>query len=430
MSGESLSEATQDLPLAGTRVVDISGSYAGPYCTMMLGDMGAEVIKVERPPAGDECRTWGPPFIPPPATSQEGRSSAVSCGGMKQGESAWFLSANRNKKSVLLNMKGAAGRPALLRLIGSADVFVENMRPAALERSGLTYNELSQGHPELIYCAITGFGMDGPLRDAPAYDLIGEGYGGIMSVSTEEGRRPLKVGTAVSDIVAGMFAAFAIASCLVRRRETGRGEFIDVSLLDGQIAFMAPRLAAYLVGDELQRCRGGSESPIAIYRSFRAKDGFVTLAVGNDEIWSRLCLALGRPQLRDDARFRTNADRKARQMELFEILESEFPARTKQEWISLLSEAGVPCGPVNSCEEVVAEPQVLARGALLDLEHDTLGRIRLAGVPWKLAQTMTPEPFGPPVLGEHTEEILAAHGFSAEEISEIGRECDGLSHDP
>ncbi|MBI2061096.1 MAG: CoA transferase [Nitrospirae bacterium] len=399
-----MSVSDPSLPLAGVRVVDLTGSYAGPYCTMMLGDMGAEIIKVERPPGGDECRTWGPPF--------------------RGGESPWFLSANRNKKSVLLNVKSPAGRSALNALVESADVFVENMRPGALERSELGYEELSKNHAALIYCAITGFGMDGPLRDSPAYDLLGEGYGGIMSVSTEEGRRPLKVGTAVSDIVAGMFAAFAIVSCLHRRQRTGRGEFIDISLLDGQIAFMAPRLAAFLVGDEPQRCRGGAESPIAIYRSFKAKDGYLTLAVGNDQIWARLCKVLGMKSWMNDPRLGTNADRKQNQDVIFDALEREVQTKTRRDWIRIFSEAGVPCGPVNTCEDVVGDEQVIARKMITELEHASLGRIRLAGAPWKLGGLTETAASPPPVLGEHTEEVLRSAGLTPEAIAAVRSESE------
>ncbi|MEW6202193.1 MAG: CoA transferase, partial [bacterium] len=387
-------------PLAGIRVIDISWAVAGPFCAMFLGDMGAEVIKVERPDGGDEIRGWGRPFI--------------------DGEAAWYLAVNRNKKSLTLNLKSEKGKDILFRLIEKSDVFVESFNPSALERIGLIYEEVKKYNPKIIYCAVSGFGQTGPLKDRPGYDLIVQGMGGIMSVTGEKGGKPQRVGTSSSDIVAGMIAAFCAASALYGREKNGKGQFIDVALLDGQIALMSPRIMSYLISGEIPRPMGSTDSPITIYQPMPTADDDIIIGTGNDQMWARFSKAVGLEYMIDDPRFATNEARSVNKEELMPILENELRKKPAKYWIEKLTENGVPCGPINFLNQVVKEPQVLARNMIAEVEHPKFGRIKLPGIPWWLDGESVEIKNHPPILGEHTEEILSTIlGLSENEIKDL-----------
>jgi crotonobetainyl-CoA:carnitine CoA-transferase CaiB-like acyl-CoA transferase len=391
-----------EAPLTGVRVVDISTSYAGPTATMYLGDMGADVIKVERPETGDDARSWGPPFV--------------------GGEAAWFLSANRNKRSVCLDLSKEEGLAALMRLLDGADVFVENLNPAKLERLGLEPEALRQRFPGLIYCALSGFGLDGPDRDRPGYDLMAQARSGLMSVTGECGGMPQRVSTALSDVVAGIVAAFAVAAALVRQQRTGLGELIDVALLDADLALMAPRIASFLAGEPEPQPSGGTDSVLAVYQPFETADRPIVLAVGNYKMWRRFCEVLELDQLRDDPELATNAGRRERRTEILEAVSVRLLERPARYWIERFGEAAVPCQIIQSLSEVVEDPQVRARRAVSEFEHPLAGTVLTVGSPWRLGTTgVHPEHRPAPILGVDTVDVLREAGYAAEEVDQLLR---------
>lgn len=390
-------------PLDDLVVVDLSRALAGPYCTMMLADLGARVIKVESPDGGDDTRGWGPPFL--------------------DGESAYFLSINRNKQSVTLNLKHPRGRDLLLRLIARADILVENFRPGTMERLGLAYAAVHDAAPRLIFCSISGFGQTGPYRERAAYDLIVQGMGGIMGITGEPDGPPMRVGVAISDICAGMFAAYGILAALRVRDRTGRGQRVDISLLDGQVAWMTYVAANYFATGENPPRAGQAHPNLVPYQPFPTRDGFVNVAVGSEGLWQKFCGAMEMP-IAADPRFATNAARVVNRRALVEALNPVFARRTTDEWVTRLLAAGVPAGPIYRMSEVMRDPQVLHREMVVALEHPRAGRITVNGTPVKLTETPGGIRTPPPVLGEHTGDVLRELGLAEAELT--GLRNDGV----
>lgn len=390
----------QTAPLAGIRVLDLTRVLAGPYCTMFLGDLGADIVKVEEPGVGDDTRLWGPPFV--------------------GGESAYFLCINRNKKSLSLNLKSEQGAELLRKLAARADVLVENFRPGTMERLGLGDQELRAVNSQLIYASLSGFGADGPMKDWPGYDLIIQAWGGLMSITGMPDGGPTKVGVAIIDIVAGLMLGKAIVAALFARERTGLGQKIETSLLEAEVACLINAGSNYLVGGSVPGRWGNAHPNIVPYQSFETRDGYLVVGVASEAIWRRLCGGIGRPELTDDPRFAKNPQRVENREELIQILASAFRDRDTATWMSLLSQAGVPCAPVQTIDQVFNAPQVKHREMVTEIEHPTAGRIRMAGLPVKLSATPASIRLPPPLLGQHTAEILATWlGLDANSIEQL-----------
>jgi formyl-CoA transferase len=371
-------------PLQGIRVLDLSRVLAGPYCTMVLGDLGADVIKVESP-EGDETRGWGPPFM--------------------EGESAYYLCVNRNKRSIVLDFKTAEGRDILNRLIRQSDVLVENFRPGSLTRFSLDFETASALNPSLIYCSITGFGQTGPLRDKPGYDFMIQAMGGLMSITGEPDGEPMKVGVAVADLFAGQNAVIAILATLQARTQTGKGQHLDISLFDSQLSMLANVASNYLVSGNPPKRYGNAHANIVPYQSFQGSDGWFVVAVGNDKQFAKMCEVIGKSELASDARFATNSARVQNRDELIPLLKPVFATKTVDEWLSLIGDK-FPCGAINSLEQAFSMPQVKEREMLVQMSHSEIGDLRLVGSPFKFSDTPVEYKLPPPRLGEQTEDVL------------------------
>jgi formyl-CoA transferase len=374
---------------------------------MMLGDLGAEVIKVERPGRGDDSRGWGPPFVGEPY-------------GPYPGESAYFIAVNRNKQSVTVNLKSQKGQEIVRRLAAMSDALVENFRTGALERMGLGYHDLRAVNNSLVYCSISGYGRTGPYAERPGYDFIIQAEGGLMGITGPEQGPPYRVGVPIVDITAGMFASSAILAALRARDRTGQGQLVDVSLLDASVALLTNVASNYLVGGE-PPCRLGNAHPnIAPYEAFRARDRWFALAAANQRQWASLCLVIGRPDLEDDPRFATNQARVSNRPALLETLGEIFVERDAHHWLTDLREAGLPCGPINTIAGVFEHPQAEARGLALTADHPTAGPVEMTGFPYQLSMTPAEVDRPPPLLGEHTNDVLTdLLGYAAPQVSKL-----------
>lgn len=373
-------------PLDGIKVLDLTRVLAGPYCAMMLADMGADVVKVERPGAGDDTRAFGPPFL--------------------NGESAYFMSINRNKRSLTLNLKHQKALDILRQMLETADVVVENFRPGTMESFGFGYEAVHVFNPRLIFCSISGYGHTGPDANLPGYDLIIQGEGGTASLTGDPAGPPHKVGTSQADIVAGMMAYQGILLALLARHQTNQGQKIDISMLDCQVALLTYQAGIYFATGESPTRMGNQHPTITPYETYRCEDGYINLACGNDSMWRTLCRILGREAWTEDARFRTNADRVQHRRQLSALLEPVMLEKTTQEWIDILRQNRLPCGPIQTVGQVCEDPQVLARDMIVALEHPKAGPIRVTGIPIKLSDTPGEVYAPPPMLGQHTVEVL------------------------
>ena len=372
------------LPLTGIRVADFSRVLAGPLATMVLADLGADVVKVERPGIGDDTRAWGPPFV--------------------GDDAAYFLSLNRNKRSIALDLGTEQGAAAARRLALASDVVIENFRPGLMDRFGLDFASLADEDPTLVYCSLTAFGEEGDAASRPGYDIIVQALSGLMSITGQPGGEPTKVGVALLDVVCGLYAANAIQAALIRRAETGRGGRVSVSLFDASVAAMVNQAANHLLGGLVPGPLGNQHPNIVPYQLFRAADRPFILAAGNDRLFERTCEVLGRPELATDERFATNEARVRHREVLIELLADAFATRTSAEWLGALEAAGVPCAPVRAMDEVFAAPEGAA--AVQEVEDPVRGRLRLVASPIRLDGSPTPVRRPPPHLGEHTAEVL------------------------
>jgi crotonobetainyl-CoA:carnitine CoA-transferase CaiB-like acyl-CoA transferase len=388
------------LPLEGVRVLDLSHALAGPFCSTMLADYGAEVIKIEPPGQGDIARAWGSP--------------------LPGGDSDYFASLHRNKKGMVLDLKNLQGKETFLRMVERCDIVLENYRAGALARLGLDYETGRKRNPGIIYCSVSGFGQDGPYRDRPALDLILQAESGMISVTGEAGGHGARAGVSIADLTAGMNAAFGIMLALRAKEKSGIGQAIDVSMMEGQLALLGTMIANYCSSGEIPAPMGTSYKALLPYQTFRTKTRDLALAVGSQKLWKIFCPVIGCPGLADDPRFRTNAERNRNRASLVATLQQVFLSRTYEEWESLLSTNGIPVGAINNLAQVVDHPQVKARGSIVEIEHPRAGKMRVVGVPVRLSATPGSVRTPSPALGEHTDEVLRGLlGLGAAEIGAL-----------
>lgn len=391
--------------LDGIRVLDLSRILAGPWSTQNLADLGADVIKVERPGVGDDTRSWGPPFVA--QADGDGR------------DAAYFFCANRNKRSLTLDFTTEAGKAVLHKLVQKADVLVENYKVGGLQKAGLDYATLSLINPQLIYCSITGFGQHGPYAQRPGYDALIQAMGGLMSITGEPDGAPQKVGVAVVDILTGLYATNAILAALIHRSRTQQGQHIDIALLDVQVAALANQAGNFLMGGQVPARIGSAHPSIVPYQPFACADGYVMLAIGNDSQFASLCRAAECPALALESRFTTNAARVAHRAALLDILAPLMLRHTIDEWCALAEREGFPCGPINTIDRVFADPQVQARGMQVTMQSEHHGALDLVASPIKLSKTPVSYRHAPPVLGQDTLTVLDELGLSASEIDAL-----------
>lgn len=412
MTHPGLSSAALPKALGHIRVLDLSRVLAGPWCSQNLADLGADVIKIERPGNGDDTRAWGPPF------------TERADGG--RGDAAYFLAANRGKRSITVDMAHPEGAALLRRMAAEADVLVENFRVGGLAKYGLDYASLSRANPGLVYCSITGFGQTGPLKDRAGYDYMIQAMGGLMSVTGQPegapGAEPMKVGVAVADLFTGLYASNAILAALLHARATGEGQNLDLALFDVQAAMLANQATNFFVSGRSPERMGNAHPNLAPYQPFPTRDSELVIAVGNDGQFRALCAALGDQGLGADPDYATNAGRVERRTALTKRLSNLTRARTTSEWVAVLDAAGVPCGPVNSVAEVFAEPQAAARGLVVEQPRDDLaGPVRTVASPVRMSETPAAYDRPPPALGAHTDEVLAELGLTADEVAKLRR---------
>lgn len=383
------------LPLDGVRILDMSRILAGPTATQLLGDLGADVIKIERPGAGDDTRKWGPPFV-------EGKD------GQPTNESAYYLSANRNKRSVTVNLSSAEGQALIKRLVAKCDVLVENYKVGGLKKYGLSYDDLKGEFPALVYCSVTGFGQTGPYASRAGYDFLAQGVGGIMSITGPKEGPPMKVGVGIADVMCGMYASTNILAALRHRDRTGQGQHLDCALLDTQVSWLINEGANYLLSGKTPIPQGNEHPNIVPYSVMESADGHFILAVGNDSQFRKWCDFAGAPDLRDDPRYTTNSLRVANREALYAAMPAYTKTKTSEEWITGLSAVGVPCGPIKNIEEVFNDPQVVHRNMRVEVPHHQAadGVVPLIGNPVKLSETPVQYRHAPPTLGQHTDEVL------------------------
>lgn len=396
-----MSSEQDTMPLSGIRVIDLGRHLAGPTAAMWLGDLGADVIKIENPGKGEDARSSGPPFF--------------------NGESAFFLAANRNKRSLALNLKVPEGQEVFRKLAATADVIVENFRPGVMDALNIGYERVSATNPGVIYCSISGFGADGPFAGRPGLDQIIQGVSGLMSITGFEGGEPTRVGIPIADLLTGLFGAYGVLAALQARHQTGRGQRVETSLLESMVGMLAFQATRYLNGGDVPPPAGNHHPINAPYGVFRSKDGYLTVGGTGDKRWPILCKTIGAPELLEDERFKTNGGRHANRMELAELISAKLQARTSAEWEPILNDAGVPCGPILGVGDALDHPQVRHRDMVVEIEHPTAGLLHLLGLPVKLSATPGGVRHAPPVLGQHSTEILSDLGLSADEIEALAK---------
>lgn len=391
-----------DAVLDGITVVDITQNVAGPFCTQILGDLGAEVIKIERPGAGDDCRSWGPPNW--------------------DGEAAIFLALNRNKKSVAVDLNHPEGQKLLRALAAEADVLVESLRTGSLEKRDLGYENLKAVNDRLVYCSLSGFGEEGPLKDRPGYDPLIQAYTGLMSITGNPGAPPVRVGTSIMDMGSGLWCALGILGALLERRETGTGQKVTTSLFEVGLSWMSYHVAGYLGSGEVPGKWGSRTSMIAPYEAFETRDDYVFVSAGNDRLFERLCEVVDRPGLSDEERFATNADRVENRDALHEALEEAFRSDTTASWLERLQESGVPCSPINEVDDVVEDPQTRALEMLRDLPHEAIPDLQGVDLPLQMDGRRAEVTSGPPALNAHAFEVLSELDYAPETIRSLAEQ--------